>query len=269
MPPIQEDWSHRFDRALGLFLTVELSLNNSPLTIGSINLQDFEVPTCIRYGGHQRLAIHRLLDGGRVVEPLGPDESEIQFDGVFTGQHAIARARTLDQLRSSGAVVKLTWHSYQYPIILRKFRADYSNAWWISYSLSCVVLMHASGLSSSATTIEAAIASDISTAASALASMGIELGAMSTATTAAGALVLGTTANVQAAAAAAGTLAAVNLAIAAASQAIASNSQGQSDASFFATSVSTQLANVGTLATATTAQSYVGRIAMNINNGDI
>ncbi len=248
---------------------MERSLNNPAFTIGPISLQDFEIPTHIRYGGQQRVAIHRLLDGGRVVEPLGPDESEIQFEGVFTGQQAVGRARALDQLRSSGAVVILSWQAFRYPIILKDFRANYSNPWWISYCLDCVVAVQASGLPSPATAVRAAIASDISTAAAALLSLPIQLNMISTAAMASGALALGTVANAQAAAAAATTLSSVGIAIATASNALATAGQGEPEPGLFAASVKAQLANIGTLAMATTAQSYLGRIAMNIRNGDV
>jgi len=214
------------------------------------------------------MAIHRLLDGGRIVEPLGPDDGEIEFDGAFTGQQAVRRARALDELRSSGTVVNLTWRSFQYQVVVRKFAANYANPWWISYCLSCVVAAQAGSLPTSTTTVEATIASDVATAAAALSGLPIQMTGISTAMGATGALVLGTSANIQAAAATASTLSMVNLAISTASQSITTTSQSQSDTNGFAASVLTQLGCVGTLAQATNGRSYVGRIAMNVRSGD-
>ncbi len=38
------------------------------LFLGPIVFADFEIPESINFGGTQRLAIHRLAGGGRVIE---------------------------------------------------------------------------------------------------------------------------------------------------------------------------------------------------------
>ena len=49
------------------------------VTIGSITLRDFEVPSIVRFGGMQRLVEHRLGGGGRVIDALGSDDDDISF----------------------------------------------------------------------------------------------------------------------------------------------------------------------------------------------
>lgn len=70
------------------------------MQIGPIDLYDFEVPPSISFGGCHRLAVHKLASGERLIEPLGPDDDDIQFQGVFSGPDAELRARALDVLRA-------------------------------------------------------------------------------------------------------------------------------------------------------------------------
>jgi len=58
------------------------------LVLGPVAFQDFEIPSAINFGGRQRLAVHQLTNGRRVVDTMGPDASEIGFSGVFSGPDA-------------------------------------------------------------------------------------------------------------------------------------------------------------------------------------
>src|ERR1700722_8425959 len=109
------------------------------MRLGSIDLQDFEVPQSVRFGGRHRLNVHVLAGGRRIVERLGPDDTEIQFRGTFSGPAAESRARAFDNVRLSGEIVWLTWDSFRRQVIIKSFIADYHSPWWISYQISCVV----------------------------------------------------------------------------------------------------------------------------------
>lgn len=120
-------------------------MDNSALILGPIALSGFEVPSGVRFGGQQRLAVHQLLDGGRIVDATGRDDSDISFSGVFSGRTAAARARAVDQLRSSGAELPIIWNAFFYVVIIRDFCADYRNSSWIPFSLCCAVLQNKPG----------------------------------------------------------------------------------------------------------------------------
>ena len=98
-------------------LRQEGKLYSSDVTIGPVRLAGFEVPNCVYFGGSQRMAIHRLAGGHRILELLGPEDSDIWFSGVFTGPDAETRARGFDSLRTAGVTVQLTWRSFQYDVI--------------------------------------------------------------------------------------------------------------------------------------------------------
>ena len=51
----------------------------SAYSLGSVSFRSFEVPATINVGGAQRLAVHRLLGGIRVIDALGRDDSDISF----------------------------------------------------------------------------------------------------------------------------------------------------------------------------------------------
>lgn len=110
------------------------------VTIGSMTLRDFEVPQAIRYGGQQRLAVHHLGDGRRIVEALGHDDIDIEFGGVLTGPDAASRARTLEQLCRTGSQVPLVWDTNRLTVIVQRFTADYASESWINYRLACNVM---------------------------------------------------------------------------------------------------------------------------------
>ena len=116
------------------------SMSNVTLFLGPVAFQDFEIPAGINIGGDQRLAIHRLLDGTRVIDALGRDDSDISFSGVFSGDAATLRARTIDQMRVSGLPICLTWDVFFYAVIIKKFEADYRSGWWVPYRITCAVV---------------------------------------------------------------------------------------------------------------------------------
>jgi hypothetical protein len=89
-------------------------------------------------GGTQRVVTHTLSDGTRVVESLGPDDSDIRYAGILSGANAVPRALQIDALRVSGQVVTLGWGTLLYSVIVREFSASFENTNWIPYRLACL-----------------------------------------------------------------------------------------------------------------------------------
>ena len=173
----------------------------SPIQIGSIVLQGFEIPSSVRFGGRYRLVIHNLSGGRRIVERLGPDDGEVTFQGTFSGAHAESRAQAFDNLRLSGASVWLTWESFRRRVVVKSFVADYHSPWWIPYKVSCVVA-HQTGVTAAQTsTLSALVSADIGNALSAIASSTISLVSLQSALSSENALTIGTSDQAQAMAA--------------------------------------------------------------------
>ncbi|MDE2197915.1 MAG: hypothetical protein KGJ41_02745 [Rhodospirillales bacterium] len=112
----------------------------SVLLLGPVVFDAFEIPSSIAWGGAQRLNIHRLPGGARVIDAMGHDEAPITWRGVFSGPDAAARARLVDLLRADGSVWPLSWDNFLYSVVISSFQAEYDQANWIPYRIACTVL---------------------------------------------------------------------------------------------------------------------------------
>lgn len=112
----------------------------SPPMLGPVAFYGFEVPERITLGGRQRLAVHTLPGGVRVVDAMGPDDRELTWSGVISGPDAAERVRQLDRLRRAGQALPLGWDGWRFTVIISDFTADSAKPWWVPYWISCTVL---------------------------------------------------------------------------------------------------------------------------------
>jgi hypothetical protein len=132
------------------------------LLLGPLLLQDFELPARISWGGAQRLAVHRLPGGQRVLDAMGRDDAPITWQGVFTGADAALRARLLDLMRANGSIWPLIWDTFLYSVVVSKFEADFMRVNWIPYKLELTVLRdEAEGLVEDVLSAGAAVLGDM------------------------------------------------------------------------------------------------------------
>jgi hypothetical protein len=115
----------------------------APLALGDIVFSDFEIPEHFVVGGKQKLVIHSLPGGGRVVDAMGADDAPIRWSGVFSGQQAAERVRMLERLRRSGARLILAWDAWRYMVVVQTFEAEVSSNWWIPYNIQLCVISDA------------------------------------------------------------------------------------------------------------------------------
>ena len=108
--------------------------------LGSVAFADFEVPESIRFGGAQKLAVHRLPGGARVIDAMGRDDADLTWSGFFSGASAADRARMVDQMRAEGGQLTLIWDAFCYDVIIRRFEVDYRNPFWLPYRIICTVV---------------------------------------------------------------------------------------------------------------------------------
>lgn len=135
------------------------------LLLGPILFQDFELPERVRWGGRQRLAIHRLPGGVRVIDALGRDDADIVWSGAFSGSDAAVRARALDLMRAAGGFWPLTWEWFFYTVVITRFDADYARPNWIPYRITCTVLRdEAAAVVEQAASLTSTVLSDLTTA---------------------------------------------------------------------------------------------------------
>lgn len=113
------------------------------LTLGGIVFDDFSTPEEMMGGGNQAMVIHKLPGGGRVIDTLGPDESNVTWSGFFFGANAYGTALALDGLRAAGQVIPLTWGGQFRFVIIDNFvyRVRRMPS-WVKYAVSCTVVQN-------------------------------------------------------------------------------------------------------------------------------
>ncbi len=111
------------------------------LVMGPVAFETFEVPARIGFGGRQRIVVHTLPGGARIIDTMGRDDAPIAWSGAFSGPDAALRARLLDTMRSDGAVWTLAWDAFSFSVVVAEFEAQYERSNWIPYRLSCTVLV--------------------------------------------------------------------------------------------------------------------------------
>ncbi len=221
-------------------------MSDFSLTLGPVAFAGFELPSSITIGGRQRLAIHRLPGGLRIIDALGPDPADIAFAGIFTGPDAADRARLLDTLRIAGASLPLAWDAFAYTVLIESFEADYRSPWWIPYRISCSVLRdEVAAIITVAADLAPTITSDLLSAGTLAATASVAIGNP-------GATTLGTPANAAAQATLATSIAAMDAQITSASNGL--NAPGLPDS----------VSNAGLLAQLTAARAYATRAARNL-----
>jgi hypothetical protein len=246
---------------------VDITVQQLAIQIGPVGLRDFEVPTAISFGGEQRVHVHRLYGGSRVVEPLGAEPATIRFEGVFTGSDAAIRFREVDRLRISGDPVWLSWGSFRHVVIVQTLRTLYRSPWWIQFQISCVAATSIVASQSTPIGLNALVASDLRNAAAAATLPGISIYGLQAALATRQALTLGASAQVAASAAAALTLTNIDQGIVNASTLITSPSGLNDPAMATSSAFLARVDACGRLAGSVVARAYVARIGATLTGG--
>ena len=231
------------------------------VTLGLVTLEAFEIPATITFGGKQRLAVHDLPGGGRVIDVLGGTDTDITFGGIISGSDADTRAQLLDAMRIAGTSLPLSWGEQYFIVIISEADFDYRKPWWIPYRLRCVVqsnLIYAAA--SIVISAAASITANLTSAAGFLTAAQPGLTAASAALGQAGATTYGTAAYGQSVATLAAAQSTVSTDVATTGGGLPSLDLGFTgqDPAGAATAMTTTTATAGSLAALTAAQGYVG-----------
>ena len=229
------------------------------LLLGPVLFDNFELPERISWGGSQRLKVHHIAGGERVIDAMGRDDATIVWSGIFSGDGASARARLVDLMRADTAVWPLTWDLFFYSVVVSEFRADFARSNWIPYRIGCTVLRdEAEGLVETTASLAASALGDLATAEGL--GSGISLAGALTALGVAGATTQGTGAYGAAAGSVRGASGQLGAAMTGADQAVAGASVTSADGIVTATQAA------GSLAALSAARGYVMRAQVNLGN---
>jgi hypothetical protein len=223
------------------------------LVLGPVVFGGFEIPERINFGGAQRLAVHRLPGGARVIDAMGRDDAEIAWSGIFAGADAGLRARLLDVLRTEGTVLPLTWDTFLYSVVIARFEAQFSAPWWIPYRITCTVLQdEAQALVTAGVNLLASVTGDLLAAGA-----GFDTSAPLAAIGVDGATTAGTGAQADALASLQSTQSGLSTALAGAGGGLASSDLGQ------------LASTTGNMAQLANARGYLNRAVVNLGNASV
>lgn len=220
------------------------------LVLGPVGFGSFELPERIGFGGGQRVAVHQMPGGVRVVDAMGRDDARITWSGTFSGPDAADRMRLLDALRVAGAALPLSWDAFFYTVVITELAAEYSTPWWIPYRLTCTVVQdEAAAVVAAVASLATLVANDLAEAA-----VYTDVSGPQAALGAEGATTRGT----------AGYAAALGSA-----QGVSAGIEAQMDAAgvgLGSADLPTAVSSAGTLAQLSVARGYVARAGLNLAN---
>lgn len=110
------------------------------VTLGDFVFARYEIPEHIPFGTSQRLNVHQLVGGTRVIDALGREPTAPSWSGHFIGEQALPRARYLKGLCEAGNSLPLTWDQLRYTVIIRSVECDFRLPWRIPYTITCEVV---------------------------------------------------------------------------------------------------------------------------------
>ena len=141
------------------------------LSLAGIVFQDFEVPESINFGGQQRLAVHKLIGGARVVDAMGSDQSDISWSGRFRTNTALPRAQQIDALRIAGQPVYLSVGGISYQVVVSSFEWNYQRSYEIPYRITCTPSRAEVAPAQPVSSIDTLVGNDLSGATSLISSV--------------------------------------------------------------------------------------------------
>jgi len=106
------------------------------VSLGGVELRDFEKPDLIQLGGKQMLAIREFPGGSMSIQDFGPTYRPISWSGTFTGTDAYERMMTIGLMRTAGKAVLLTTEKFTIPVVIEEFLPDYKTARRIPFSIT-------------------------------------------------------------------------------------------------------------------------------------
>lgn len=141
-------------------------MTDTVITLGDFQFRNLEIPASINFGGEQKLNVHELVGGTRIIDALGHQEDDVSWNGLITGPDALDRAAQLDNMRIAGDQVTLSWFNFNYLVVIKYFRANTERYYQINYSITLTVVQELSLLGAilSLLGIDAAILNDVTVA---------------------------------------------------------------------------------------------------------
>jgi hypothetical protein len=140
----------------------QLLVGGGPITLGSFQFENFEIPSAVDYAGGQKTVHHEYPGGARSMSVMGRNDRNISFSGTFLSQDAVQRSQTLDQMRISGQPLALSFGNVYEEVVIEDLQLRYLQSNRIDYQISLYV--QSINPNSSTPTLLQAVTSDIGNA---------------------------------------------------------------------------------------------------------
>jgi hypothetical protein len=111
------------------------------VSLGGVELRDFEKPDYISRGGQQMLAVREFPGGNVSVQDLGPKYRPISWSGMFIGSDAYDRMMKIGLMRTAGNVVELVTDKFTLPVMISEFLPDIKTLTRIPFSITLQIVM--------------------------------------------------------------------------------------------------------------------------------
>jgi hypothetical protein len=102
-------------------------------------------PEQVKFGLKEQIVIHKMVGGARILDMLGDDPEDISWNGFFLGPDAPDLANALYALEQGKELLDLTFGVYSATVVISQLDLVYKKAFWIDYSIVCVVIDQAAG----------------------------------------------------------------------------------------------------------------------------
>ncbi|MDR7257778.1 nucleoid-associated protein YgaU [Sphingomonas sp. BE270] len=114
-------------------------MSDTTVQLGDFVFGRFETPEMIPFGGDQKLIVHELVGGRRVIDAMGEVPLALEWSGFLIGASALDRALYLDGMRKAGLSQALTWSELSYSVVVKSLRCEFVRSYRIPYHITCEV----------------------------------------------------------------------------------------------------------------------------------
>jgi hypothetical protein len=120
-------------------VALDATAPDQTIILGDFVFDGWEVPEKVSWGGSQRVNVHKLIGGERIIDSMGPDNADISWSGIFLSADASLRADQLDQMRKDGELLELVFAGRYYSVVISSFQADQRMLSYVPYNITLSV----------------------------------------------------------------------------------------------------------------------------------
>jgi hypothetical protein len=120
-------------------VALDAATPDQTIILGDFVFDGWEIPEKISWGGAQRVNVHKMIGGERVIDSMGPDNADISWSGIFLSPDASLRADQLDQMRKDGELLELVFAGRYYSVVISSFTADQRMLSYVPYNITLAV----------------------------------------------------------------------------------------------------------------------------------